>query len=89
MQLILPESEEKEDGPPVTLDRFASQNGKTGALLVGDPEEVAEKILAHSSSLGGISRLTFQLDNANLTHEQLKSTIRIIAEKVLPIVNSG
>ena len=75
--------------PPVTLDRFASQNGKTGALLVGDPEEVAEKILAHSSSLGGISRLTFQLDNANLTHEQLKSTIRIIAEKVLPIVNSG
>ena len=46
-------------------------------------------ILLLSSFTKSISRLTFQLDNANLTHEQLKSTIRIIAEKVLPIVNSG
>ena len=51
------------------------------------PEEVAEKILGHSASLGGISRLTFQLDNANLTHEQLKNTMRLIAEKVMPIIN--
>jgi probable LLM family oxidoreductase len=78
----------KERGwPPVTLERFSAQNGRTGALLVGDPEEVAEKILGHSASLGGISRLTFQLDNANLTHEQLKNTMRFIAEKVMPIIN--
>ncbi|MBT7675351.1 MAG: LLM class flavin-dependent oxidoreductase, partial [Flavobacteriaceae bacterium] len=78
----------KERGwPPVTLERFSAQNGRTGALLVGDPEEVAEKILGHSASLGGISRLTFQLDNANLTHEQLKNTMRLIAEKVMPIIN--
>jgi probable LLM family oxidoreductase len=78
----------KERGwPPVTFERFAAQNGKTGALMVGDPEEVAEKILRHSKSLGGIDRITFQLDNANLTHQQLKNTMRLIAERVKPIVN--
>lgn len=78
----------KERGwPPVTFERFAAQNGNTGALMVGDPEEVAEKILRHSKSLGGIDRLTFQLDNANLTHQQLKNTMRLIAERVKPIVN--
>ena len=30
---------------PVTRERFDAQNGKLGALLVGEPTEVAEKIL--------------------------------------------
>ena len=78
----------KERGwPPVTFERFAAQNGRTGALMVGDPEEVAEKILGHSAALGGINRFTFQLDNANLTHQQLKNTMQLIAEKVKPIIN--
>ena len=78
----------KERGwPPVTFERFAAQIGRTGALLVGDPGEIAEKILNHSASLGGIERLTFQLDNANLTHDQLKNTMRLIAEKIKPILN--
>jgi len=78
----------KERGwPPVTFERFAAQNGRTGALLVGDPEEIAEKILGHSAALGGIQRITFQLDNANLTHNQLKKTMQLIAEKVKPIIN--
>jgi hypothetical protein len=38
--------------------------GPTGALLVGDPETVAEKILHVNDSLGGISRLTFQMSVA-------------------------
>ncbi|NDG47029.1 MAG: LLM class flavin-dependent oxidoreductase, partial [Flavobacteriia bacterium] len=79
----------KERGwPPVTFERFAAQNGRTGALLVGDVEEVAEKIKRHSEALGGIDRLTFQLDNANLTHDQLKKTMQLIGEKVKPLVNS-
>lgn len=73
--------------PPVTFERLAAQNGRTGALLVGDPEEVAEKILGHSAALRGINRSTFQLDNANLTHQQLKNTMQLIAEKVKPIIN--
>ena len=73
--------------PPVTKQGFDAQNGPRGALLVGSVEEVAEKILQHSTALGGISRFTFQLDNANLTHDQLKKTMGLIAQKVKPIVN--
>ena len=80
----------KERGwPPVTFERFTAQNTKTGALMVGDAEEVAEKIIGYSNALGGIDRLTFQLDNANLTHQQLKETIQIIGENLKPLVNKS
>lgn len=78
----------KERGwPDVTPARFNSQNGPTGALMVGSPEEVAEKILRHSESLGGISRFSFQMDSASLSHEKLKNSIQLIGEKVSKIVN--
>lgn len=78
----------KERGwPPMTRARFESQMGPDGALLVGGPEEVAEKILRHSESLGGISRLTFQMDNAGISHEKLMKSIEIIGQKVSPLIN--
>ena len=77
----------KERGwPPVTRSRFDMQRGPTGAFLVGSPEEVAEKILRHSESLGGISRLTFQMDNAGLSHAKLMQAIELIGSRVAPIV---
>lgn len=72
---------------PVTRGGFDAQNGPTGALVVGSPEEVAEKILRHSKSLGGISRFTFQMD-AGIPHEKLLNAISLIGEKVLPLVNA-
>jgi probable LLM family oxidoreductase len=79
----------KERGwPPVTRSHFDAQNSPTGALLVGGPEEIAEKIIRHSESLGGISRFTFQMDNANIPHEKLMRSISLIGQKVIPIVNA-
>ncbi len=72
--------------PPVTKERFEAQRGPLGAYLVGSPEEVAEKILRHSKALGGISRLTFQMDNAALSHENLMRSIELIGTRVAPIV---
>src|SRR5689334_22246722 len=40
---------------PMTRSRFDAQRGMHGALLIGEPDEVAEKILRHSEALGGIS----------------------------------
>ncbi len=78
----------KERGwPPVSRARFDAQNGPTGALLVGGPEEVAQKILHHSEALGGISRVAFQMDNAGLSHEKLLHAIELIGQRVSPIVN--
>jgi len=73
--------------PPVTFDRYLSQCTEHGALLVGGPEDVADKILRHAEALGGISRLTFQMDNGGLTHSQLMNAIELIGKKVIPLVN--
>jgi alkanesulfonate monooxygenase SsuD/methylene tetrahydromethanopterin reductase-like flavin-dependent oxidoreductase (luciferase family) len=78
----------KERGwPPVSRARFDAQNGPTGALLVGEPEEIARKILRHSEALGGISRFTFQMDNAGLSHAQVLQAIELIGKRVIPIVD--
>ncbi len=78
----------KERGwPPVTLERFKAQNGPLGALMIGSTEEIAEKILRHSEALGGISRFTFQMDNAELSHKQLLKSIELIGKKIKPIIN--
>jgi probable LLM family oxidoreductase len=79
----------KERGwPPVSRPRFDAQNGATGALLVGDAQEVAAKIVRHSQALGGIDRFTFQMDNAGLTHEQLLRAIELIGREVIPRVRT-
>jgi len=77
----------KERGwPPMTRGRFEAQMGPEGALLVGSPDEVAEKILRHSTALGGISRLTFQMDSAELPHEKLLQSIELIGTRLKPLV---
>lgn len=73
--------------PPTTRAHFEAQAGPTGALIVGGPEDVATKILHHSEALGGISRLTFQMDTAELPHEKLMTAIELIGKKVKPLVN--
>ena len=77
----------KERGwPPVTRAGFEAQIGPEGALLVGSPEEVAEKILRHSNALGGITRLTFQMDTAEVPHEKLMHAIELIGTRIKPLV---
>lgn len=73
--------------PPVTRERFDAQTGPLGALMVGNPEEVAAKIIRHSEALGGISRVTFQMDNAGLSHTKLLKSIELIGSRIAPIVN--
>jgi probable LLM family oxidoreductase len=80
----------KERGwPPVTKGQFDSLIDEKGVLVVGNPEKVAEKILRHSESLGGISRFTFQMDNAGLTHTQLMNAIELIGTKVIPLIRKA
>ncbi len=77
----------KERGwPPVTRHSFDAQNSPKGALVVGDPEHVAAKLLRHSEALGGVDRFTFQMDNAGLSHEQLMRSIDLIGTQVIPLL---
>ncbi len=78
----------KERGwPPVTKAHFNQLIGEKGALIVGNPEEVAQKILRHSAALGGVDRITFQMDNAALPQKKLLNSIALIGKRVAPIVN--
>jgi len=73
---------------PVTRGQFDYQVAPRGAYIIGDANEVAEKILRHSEALGGIDRLTFQMDTGNLPHQKLLKSIELIGSKVIPLVNS-
>jgi len=75
----------KERGwPPVTRAGFDAQRGPHGALLIGSPDEVVDKILRHSQALGGISRVTFQMNAASLPHEKLLRAIELLGTQVVP-----
>jgi probable LLM family oxidoreductase len=65
---------------------FDAQRGPNGALLVGTPEEVAEKIVRHSEALGGLARVTFQMNAASLPHEKMMNAIDLIGSRVIPAV---
>src|SRR5881396_2904624 len=76
----------KRGWPPVTRAHFDALLGPTGALIVGDPETVAEKILHMNNSLGGISRLTFQMSVAALPHAKLLRAIELLGTRLAPLV---
>lgn len=79
----------KERGwPPVTEAQFNRLIEPKGVLVLGGPEEVAEKLKLHSEALGGVDRFTFQMDNAGLTHQQLLQSIGLIGKKVIPLLTS-
>lgn len=73
--------------PPVTRGQFDAQTGPRGAYIIGSPEEVAQKIMRHSEALGGIDRLTFQMDTGALPHEKLMHSIQLMGEKVKPMLS--
>jgi alkanesulfonate monooxygenase SsuD/methylene tetrahydromethanopterin reductase-like flavin-dependent oxidoreductase (luciferase family) len=75
----------KERGwPPVTRAAFDAQRTPEGALLVGNAEEVIEKVIHYNEVLGGISRLSFQMNAASLPHAKLMRAIEAIGTRVLP-----
>ena len=73
-------------GLPVTRGQFEAQAGPLGALLVGNPEEVAAKIQRHSEALAGITRVTFQMDVATLPHARLLEAIDLLGTRVAPLL---
>jgi probable LLM family oxidoreductase len=71
---------------PTTRAHFDATRGPTGALLIGDAETVARKILYINEALGGISRLTFQMGVATLPQDKMLRAIEILGEKLAPMV---
>ena len=70
-----------------TIHKCIEETEMTGFYFTLD--EIAKKILNHSRALGGISRFTFQMDNAELSHKQLLKSIKLIGEKVAPYIREN
>jgi probable LLM family oxidoreductase len=73
---------------PVTRADFDAQRGPYGAMLIGTPDEVAAKIIRHSEALGGISRITFQMNASSLPHAKLMQAIELLGTRVAPVVRN-
>jgi alkanesulfonate monooxygenase SsuD/methylene tetrahydromethanopterin reductase-like flavin-dependent oxidoreductase (luciferase family) len=68
----------------MTRPDFEVQRGPQGALLVGTPDEIVDKIIRHSKALGGISRITFMMNPASLPHEKLMQSTKLIGTRIAP-----
>ncbi len=71
--------------PPTTRAGFDAQCGPRGALLVGHPEEVAEKIL-HEHRLFGHQRFLLQLTVGPMPHARVMHAIELLGTRVAPLV---
>jgi alkanesulfonate monooxygenase SsuD/methylene tetrahydromethanopterin reductase-like flavin-dependent oxidoreductase (luciferase family) len=78
----------KERGwPAVTRAGFDAQRGSQGALIIGDPNEVVKKIVRHNKALGGISRITFQMNAASLSQVKMMRAIELLGTQVAPALH--
>jgi probable LLM family oxidoreductase len=71
---------------PVTRAQFEAQLGPNGAMLVGTPEEVTDKVLRHSEALGGIDRITLMMNASSLSRHNLMKAIDLLGSRVAPVL---
>jgi alkanesulfonate monooxygenase SsuD/methylene tetrahydromethanopterin reductase-like flavin-dependent oxidoreductase (luciferase family) len=71
--------------PPFTREAYDAMLGPDGALFVGSPETVAQKI-ARSMRMLGLSRFQLKYSVGRQPNEERESSIRLYAEHVVPRV---
>ena len=71
-----------------TKASYEAANGKEGALFVGDPLYVAEKIL-HLRKTLGIDRFALHVPVGPLSHDKVLRAIELFGKKVKPIIEEA
>jgi probable LLM family oxidoreductase len=72
--------------PPLTRDAFEAEATPEGALFVGSPETVAQKITRSARGLG-LSRFDLKYSMGTVPHEWSMDSIRLYGEVVAPRVH--
>jgi len=75
--------------PPSTRAQFDAQLGPHGALLVGSPQQVADKILYENEVFGGLDRFLLQLTVGPLPHAAVMKAIELLGTQVAPAVRAA
>lgn len=73
---------------PYTRETFDAARSLRGALYVGDPEYVAEKILLARKNLG-ITRFFLHINVGTMPHHDVLRAIELLGTKVAPIVKKA
>ena len=71
---------------PITRDHFEALRAPDGPLLVGSPDEVAEKIVYEQRILGQSRFLGQIIKGEELSHDKILQSIELLATKVAPMV---
>lgn len=71
--------------PPGTRDQFEASTGPHGALLVGSPQEVIDKIL-YEHELFGNTRFLAQMSLGAMPHDKILRSMELFGTKVAPEV---
>jgi len=71
--------------PPTSYAQFEAAAGPDGALMVGAPDTVAEKIVRAVEGLG-LARFTLKYSNGTLPHDAMMRSIELFGTKVAPLV---
>lgn len=71
--------------PPATRQRFDAERSRRGALLVGSPQEVVEKIL-FEHELFRNQRFLIQLSVGTMPHRKVMRAIELFGTEVAPVV---
>jgi probable LLM family oxidoreductase len=75
--------------PPPTRAGFEATRGPDGAFFIGDAEEVAAKAVRVSAALGGVDRISLQMTNVRLAHDDLLHSIELLGTQVAPRVREA
>ncbi|TIN60597.1 LLM class flavin-dependent oxidoreductase, partial [Mesorhizobium sp.] len=70
---------------PTSRAHFDQARGPNGALFVGDPEQVAEKIVAQHKIFGN-DRFLLQMAIGTMPHAKVMKAIELYGTKVAPVV---
>lgn len=73
--------------PPPTRAHYDAERAPLGAILVGDPNEVAAKIL-YEHELFGNQRFLIQMSVGTMPHDKVLHAIELFGTKVAPIVRA-
>jgi alkanesulfonate monooxygenase SsuD/methylene tetrahydromethanopterin reductase-like flavin-dependent oxidoreductase (luciferase family) len=74
--------------PPTNRASYEAAAGLRGAAYVGDPAQVAEKIL-FQHGLFGHDRFLLQLSVGTVDHDRVLRAIELFATEVAPLVRAG
>lgn len=74
--------------PPSGRQQFEASTAPEGALLVGSPQEVIDKIL-YEKELFGHTRFLAQMALGAMPHEKVMRAIELLATKVAPVVRKA